>query len=148
MFKDFNAYAITAKNGLKIPEAMFFNTKGNFVNYQKTPQDCNAKVWDFIADIKNIGNLPEDKEVNIFEKSGLFTTPDGIAIKVEQGYDAYVLINWAVYAGKLNDEKVFEWIGLINEANKEFKVKYYLLNCDFQESWNLTEKQKKDLGIG
>jgi hypothetical protein len=59
-----------------------------------------------------------------------------------------VFITWAVFAGKLNDEKAFEWVKLLNDAKKKgINVNYYLLNCDFQKSWNLSKEEKEGIGI-
>ncbi|RYJ42032.1 hypothetical protein [Flavobacterium beibuense] len=147
VFKNFNAFALAVKKGMKIPNAMFFNSAGNFVNYQKTPEDCNAKVSGFITDIKAINSLQEDISFNVFKMSDFLVKPNGSNPVIEKGYDAYVLINWALYAGKMNEEKAFVWVSLLKQNERDFKVKYYLLNCDLQDMWGLTEQQKKEIGF-
>ncbi|MUV04898.1 hypothetical protein GN157_14375 [Flavobacterium rakeshii] len=147
VFKDLTSYVTAIKRGMKIPNAMFFNSSGNFVNYQKTPEDCNAKVSGFIGDIKAIDSLTEDISFNVFKMTDFLVKPNGDKIEIEKGYDAYVLINWALYAGKLNEEKAFDWVNLLKQNEKDFKVKYYLLNCDFQDMWGLTDEQKKEIGF-
>lgn len=54
----------------------------------------------------------------------------------------------------MKKSRVFsDWLLLIQLQNRFIKskknqgVNYYLLNCDYQENWNLTAAQKKDLGI-
>ena len=51
VFKNLGAFATATKmeGGLEIPNAYFFNSKGNFVSYKKKAEDCNALIDDFIS---------------------------------------------------------------------------------------------------
>ncbi|WP_417352797.1 hypothetical protein [Flavobacterium alkalisoli] len=150
IFKDLQSYAIMTKSrGVKIPNAMFFNSKGNYVDYKKSPEDCTAKIHDFILDIKNLNNTDSETwQINDLSNFILHLDNRNETLFEEGKYDAYVIINWAIFVGKLNHEKAFDWINVIEQINSnDFKIKYYLLNCDFQESWNMTEDQKTSLGL-
>ena len=57
-----------------------------------------------------------------------------------------VLITWATYLGKVNKQKAFEWIKLLEQAKDQgIKINYYLINYDLQESWNLNSNEKKEI---
>lgn len=131
---------------LTIPDAMFYNAKGEFVTYKKTAADCNAKIDGFIADLKELNNLPSDKARTFGDLSKLLTDYNNNTIAPEKGYDGYVFITWCIYIGKLNRDKAFDWVNLLNKANANgLKIKYYLVNVDFQDSWELTPEERKDL---
>lgn len=131
---------------LAIPDAMFYNTKGEFVSYKKTAKDCNAKVFDFITDLKTLNDQPADATKGLTNLKPMVSDFNGVALTPKRGYDGYVIITWAIHAGKLNKEKAFEWVKLIKQANNNgANIKYYLLNTDIQERWNLTDKEKKSL---
>ena len=69
------------------------------------------------------------------------TTIDSSALSKQS--EITVILTWAVFAGKVNDEKTFKWIELLKQAQKDnVDLTYYLVNCDLQDSWNLNEKQK------
>jgi len=55
------------------------------------------------------------------------------------------LINWAIFLDS-NNETSFNWYKSL-KSNKDLKIKVILINLDVQESWNLTEGQKKFLGV-
>lgn len=146
IFKNLMAYAQASnKKILNIPDAIFFNKYGHFVSYKKTAKDCNAKIDDFLTDLEGFSKLPSDPTQKMDELLTLVTNGmNSNPVKNE----ITVFITWAVFAGKLNDEKAFNWLKLLEEAkSKGIKVSYYLLNCDIQESWNLSEEELKSLGI-
>ena len=59
-----------------------------------------------------------------------------------------VYITWTMYSGKLNDEKAFEWIKLLEKAQSTgLNVEYYLVNCDYQKDWNIPLDLQKKLRI-
>ncbi len=140
-YKNFQSY-IEASQKIKIgiPDAFFFNNKGEFVSYKKSPKDCNANVFGFIKDIKNFKNLQSSDSIHLDEIVSL-TTIDSSALSKQS--EITVILTWAVFAGKVNDEKTFKWIELLKQAQKDnVDLTYYLVNCDLQDSWNLNEKQK------
>lgn len=138
--------AAREKKAMTIPDAMFFNADGKFVNYKKSASDCNAKIDGFISDLKNLNNEPFDKSREFITLSNLLIDYDNNPVVFEKGYDGYVFITWCIYIGKLNKEKAFDWVNLIEKANKEgVKIKYYLVNVDFQDSWELSPEERKEL---
>jgi len=144
VLKDLSAFVTaSSKNLLSIPDAVFFNKNGNLVRYKKETEDCNAKVDDFIAEIGNFSALPEDPNIKMDELLGmLYGKP--ISAKA----DVNVFITWTVYAGRLNKTKAFEWIKLMEKAKANgIKANWYLLNCDYQKSWNLPPQAIEKLGI-
>ncbi len=142
--KDFNSFASASKNKyLSIPDAFFFNKEGNLVRYKKSSSDCNAKVDDFITDLKEFSNAPSDSLINVNKLLPLFESEAKIDLKKT---DVTVFLTWAVFAGDVNKDKTFEWIKLLKKAQEQgISVSYYLVNCDFQDSWGLTQEQRKKI---
>lgn len=125
------------------PEAFFFNNEGEFVNYKKDSKECNANVGEFIKNLNNFSNFKIDKTKNIK------TIEENISNNKGEKFDhaeINVVITWATFLGKVNKNKAFEWIKLLEEAKKEgINVNYYLVNYDLQESWNLNSNDKKEI---
>ncbi len=143
-FRDFNSFVLASKNKyLSIPDAFFFNKEGNLVRYKKSSSDCNAKVDDFINDLNEFSKAPSDSSINVTKLLALFESNNKIEYKKSE---ITVFLTWAVFAGKVNKDKTFEWIKLIAEAQKQgVKISYYLVNCDLQDSWGLTVEQKNNI---
>lgn len=132
--KDFKSF-LAFSNNIMTPNGFFFNKNGYFVDYNQTPKQCNANVGQFILDLKTI-NQEENKTKNLKDVMPYLCDKNGNALLFEEGYNVYVLISWARFAGKLNDEKAFEWFDLIKKSDfQNLKAKYYLVNVDIQENW-------------
>ena len=144
VFKDMQSFLAAAqKNMVNFPEAIFFNKQGNMVRYKKEAEDCNAKVNDFLDDLNSFANQPEDKSVTMDQ----FLTMLSKSQSVEKA-DINVFITWTIYSGRLNKTKAFEWIKLIDKARANgIDAKVYLLNCDYQQSWNLPPELLDKLGV-
>lgn len=147
-FKDINSFVLASKKKyVQIPNAYFFDKNGNFVDYRKSVTDCNAKVDGFIQDLNAFSEAKKDPTKTLTELEGFLTSSNKNLIS-EKDAHVTVFITWARYAGALNKEKAFDWVKLLEEAKqKGISVNYYLLNCDFQESWNLTKEEKEALGV-
>ena len=143
-FKDLNSFVLASKKKyLSIPDAFFFNKEGNLVNYKKSSADCNAKVGDFINDLKGFSNASSDNSINVSELLTFFESKSKINIGKS---DITVFLTWAVFAGDVNKNKTFEWIKLLEKAQeKGINVSYYLINCDLQDSWQLTKDQRSNM---
>lgn len=143
--KNLQAWGQIGKLGM--PQAYFFNAKGEYVNYKKSASDCNAKVDSFIGDLKNLNNEPSQKDFTITQMFDRFNAYNG-KLPETSGYDGYVVITWATYLGKLNKDKSFEWLSSLDKAKASgLKIQYYLVNGDLQEKWGLTEDQKNEFEI-
>lgn len=142
-FKDFDnmikAYQLKYST---IPDAYFFNQNGNFIPYKNNTEQCNAKVDDFITDLKNI-NINKSENKNIIDFIPLLSNDKNEVIVLNE---ITVIITWATYLGKVNKQKAFEWIKLLEQAkDKGIKVNYYLVNYDLQECWELSSDEKKEI---
>jgi hypothetical protein len=134
MLKNFKSF-LAFSNNVMTPNGFFYNRNGYYVDYNQTPKQCNANVGQFILDLKNINQGEKDTK-NLREVINFICDKSGNTVHFEEGYDVYVLISWAKYVGKLNDEKAFEWVDIIAKTNFEgLKVKYYLVNVDLYNSW-------------
>lgn len=146
IIKDLNGLININNGDFSVPNALFFNANGEYVEYRKSPEDCNANIFGFIEDIASINYQPADSSKNMDLIIANVKHIHSEKVKVEDRRHAYIFITWAKYAGKLNKDKAFAWVDLINSANKNgLNVEYFLLNYDLQQSWNLTEEQKKEL---
>lgn len=147
-FKDFYSFAQASKKEyLQIPDTYFFDRNGNFVDYRKSATDCNAKVSGFIEDLVAFNEAKKDttKTITVLKNFLKSSNPNLLS---EKPAEITVFITWTKWAGALNKEKAFDWVKLLEQAKqKGISVNYYLLNCDFQESWNLTKEQKEALGV-
>lgn len=146
-FKDLNSFGYASKKKLlSIPNVLFFDKKGFFVDYRKSPSDCNAKVGGFIDDLDSFQSFKSDSTRTITDFKKLIVDPNK-RLTTEKS-DIVVFVMWTKWSGALNKEKAFDWLRLLEEAKqKGISVNYYLLNCDFQENWNMTQVQKEDLGL-
>lgn len=147
IFRNLSCFKRASKQKLlSVPNAIFFNKAGNLVDYKKKTTDCNAKIDGFLSDLSSFSQLSFDESRKMTDLFGLIENLNK-SLPLENA-DINVFITWAVFAGRLNDEKAFEWISLIDKAKqKGLKVNCYLINCDFQKSWNLTKQEKQDLGF-
>lgn len=147
VFKDLMSFAIASNTDLLvIPDAMFFNSNGEFVPYKESAESCNADVDSFLSDLKNIDNKETNSSLTISKMSSLLKHTNGKPLEIDKKQEIYVFITWSKYAGRVNKIKAFTWIDLIEKARKEdLKVIYYLVNCDLQESWEMTDEQIKNL---
>lgn len=126
-----------------IPNAYFFNKYGNYVNYRKTSSDCNAKVDEFIDNLEAFSTFPSDSLRNINQILPLIINDKKVELKQNE---ITVLISWATFMGKVNDDKAFKWIILLEKAKqKGIKLEYYLINYDLHKSWNLSNEEKKEI---
>tara|TARA_R110000850_G_scaffold271031_2_gene404784 strand:- start:179395 stop:180018 length:624 start_codon:yes stop_codon:yes gene_type:complete len=146
IIKDLNGFSSINNGVFSVPNAIFFNAKGEYVEYKKSAEECNAYVFGFIEDLESINNQPSDPayKINLLLENTKNLQLE--SVKAEDKKDTYVFITWAKYAGKLNKDKAFAWINLLEEANqKGMNVQYFLLNYDLQKSWDLTEQQEEEL---
>ncbi len=143
-FKNLMGFTLASKNKyLNIPDAIFFNSKGDFVDYKKTASDCNAGVGAFLTDLREFENRVPNPDKKLSDFNQLLASDSSSA---KQGIIVY--ITFAKYVGKLNRDKAFEWVKLIEKAQKDgLDIDYYLLNCDFLDSWNIPPKLHETLGI-
>ncbi len=150
--KDIAVYVFESKksldegysDGWSIPDASFYNKQGYFVNYKLTPTDCNAQVGPFIENAQSINTMAydENNHLSYYEgKLAALNTGESLLLSNEAHIDAYIVIRWAKYLGKINVDKSFEWIKVVAHANQNgSKIKLIFLNCDYQKSWDITEK--------
>ncbi len=149
--KDIEVYVFGSKkfldegyrNGWSIPDAAFYNKQGYFVDYKLKPTDCNAQVGPFITNAQSINTMAydENKHLSYYEsKLTALWTGESLMLSSEKNIDAYIVIRWAKYLGKVNVDKSFEWIKVVAHANQNgSKIKLIFLNCDYQKSWDISD---------
>lgn len=143
-FKDTLALNIYYRNDFKIPDALFFNREKKFVDYRTSVTDCNGMVSVFIGNIDSI-NLKEPIEEKILDSylNNLVLEKTGQKFMLEnQRYDAYMVVYWAKYLGKVNKRKVYDWQELAKKANQNGeKIRMILVSVDYQEFWGINKNQ-------
>ncbi|RZJ68118.1 MAG: hypothetical protein EOO50_03260 [Flavobacterium sp.] len=144
VFKDLMSFGkASQRKFLSFPNAYFFNEKGFAVSYPKTTENCNAKVGDFISDMTSLATLPADstRKLSDFKELLQPKIDDSIA-------SVNVFLTFTTYSGKLNDEKAFEWIKLLEKLKREgISVNYYLVSGDYLKSWNIPPSLQEKWGI-
>lgn len=147
-FKSTKDIAIVMKNDVKIPNAVFFNNKGQQVEFRTTTKECVNDITVFLNNIEQIDEMPLKQGLSLNQLVQHIADRNGKPIKIDSTADAIVFINWATYMGKLN-KTVFEWTDIIQkmpETDTKVKVDYYLLNFDLLDHWEdkqLFEDSKK-----
>lgn len=136
--KVFSNYSKTER--LVVPEAYFFRSDGYLLKNKNRGVSCGATVKDLSKIIKSKIDINQ-KLSTWFEELTFFGTQPNL----EETYDIYVFINWAIFLDS-NNITSFNWYQSLKE-NKDLKIKVILVNLDVQEIWNLTEGQKQFLGI-
>jgi len=124
-------------NELKVPDAYFFNQKGTYVSYKKNAQECNAHVDDFIIDLKSIGTGHSNSNINLHSLNNFFVNGNNDELTMEKG-KIIVILSFAKFLGKVNNEHSFEWIKSLRKVNDDIDLKIYLLSSDFMDFWDIS----------
>jgi hypothetical protein len=133
---------IAAKlSGRGIPNASIYDRNGKYIEYRQTDTSCNAGLFQFIPELDpaNSYHMPDSANLNV-ELAKFRNMKGGVLSEVEKA-DFYVLINWAVWTGKLNKDHVKIWEDLAKN-NKHAKVKVIKVNLDMQEYWGVANSEK------
>jgi len=143
-FKDTAALHTFYKSDIGMPDAQFFNKDKKFVDYRQSINDCNGMVSVFLGNIDSI-NLETPVEGEILDPylNNLVLEKTGQKFILEnQSYDAYMVVYWAKYLGKVNKRKVYDWQELAKKANQNGeKIRMILVSVDYQEFWGITKDQ-------
>jgi hypothetical protein len=125
---------------LGVPDAYFFNSKGELLETGSKGTDCSVAInrLDKIYKCKSdshqlLQNFLDDIQIQDDKKF------------IADNVDIYVIITWAKFLSS-ESETSFSWFSHL-KGEQKYSIKVLLLNLDVQESWNLSEKQKKYLGV-
>jgi len=143
-FKDTTALNAFYKSRFGIPEAQFFNKEKKFVDYRQSITDCNGKVSVFIENIDSI-NLESPIEGEFLDTylNNLVVEKTGQEFILEnQNYEAYMIVYWAKYVGKVTKRKVCDWQEHVRKVNQNGKrIRMILVSVDYQEFWGISKDQ-------
>lgn len=142
VLKDTNELNFFIESHVSMPEAFFFNSNGEFVQYKETPQSCNAGVANFTKQMAELDSMKTDSAYNLaYFLDRMRRLPGMSSIEVKPQQNAYVVLLWARFLGKLNKDKIFDWVQHIQEAQKAgVQVQYFLVSYDYITDWGITEK--------
>jgi hypothetical protein len=141
--------ALSKKNWNSFPEALFFDREGRFVPYKETAQSCNAGVGSFVSSIQDLDQLERidsitaDTLLQYLEES-----KSGRKIRFTElpSADLHVFLLWARFAGKLNQQKVWDWQAHFRKARENgLQIEETLISMDLQEKWDLKPDEKARL---
>ncbi len=137
-FRDTKALFEYYATEIGAPDARFFNREKKLIDYRSIETDCNANVSPFIEKIDSINSLKPvpGKTMDDFLKN-LVVEKTALDFKLEdQEYDAYIIIYWAKYLGKVTKSHISEWQKLITKVNNDKKkIRMILVNVDYQSFW-------------
>lgn len=116
-----------------------FDKSGKELIYKETTESCNAGLFKVIPDLRKDSQLKagEHNLQDLISKYTLVIDDDPSEIIDDSDY--YLLLDWAIFAGRLNKDHLLVWENLAKD-NKNVKIKINKINIDFQESWGITEK--------
>ena len=119
------------------PEIRVFSKEGSLVYYKDTSKSCNGPAYEFTESICNEAGLKPNVSKNLTsETNGLLELNNSpFHITADTTYDYYVFIYSARFAGRLNKDHVKVWMRNLDNV-KGCKVKYYLVDLDWQKSWD------------
>jgi hypothetical protein len=125
---------------LTVPEAYFFNSKGELIKNKGKGIYCGAEL----KKLEKVSKMKSDPNQTLESFLNDITILDGTKLS-EDNIDIYIIITWAKFLSS-ESETSLNWFSMLKK-NQNLKIKVLLLNLDVQESWKLTEGQKEYLGI-
>lgn len=127
---------VTKGGGFSLPDAIFYNKKGQQVNFRTKASECTNDITLFIKNINKIDSLPVKEGIKLNNLLNHISDSKGNVIHPSENADAVVFLNWSTYMGRLN-KTVFEWTDILQKTSdgNDVKVEYYLLSFDFLDSW-------------
>ena len=134
----FGKYGRTDK--LAVPEAYFFNSKGELIKNKGNGVSCGMEI----KKLEKISKMKSDPNQSLENFLNDITVLDGSKV-TNENVDVYIIITWAKFAAS-ESETSLNWFSNLKKQ-ENLKVKVLLLNLDVQEKWNITEDQRKHLGI-
>jgi len=143
-FKDTQALNTFYRSGIGMPEAQFFNRDKKFVDYRNSIKDCNGMVSVFIGKIDSINLVSpiEEKLLEHYLENVVVEKTGNKFILENQKYDAYMVVYWAKFMGKVTKRKVSEWQELAKKENQNGKkMRVILISVDYQEMWGISKDQ-------
>lgn len=128
--------------GASIPDAAIFDASGRYIEYRETDTSCNAGLFGFIPELSLTKSYNLTGKTTLGAELGKCRSIDGHPLAVmDANADFYVLIYWATWTGKLNEDHVKVWEDLA-AANKNCRVRVLKVNLDMQEYWEEEEREK------
>ncbi len=125
---------------LTIPSAFFFNSNRELIKNKGKGTYCGAEL----KKIEKISKMKTDANQTLEDFLNHITILDGSEF-IDNNVDVYIIIAWGKFANSQSQISL-NWFSKLK--NQEYlRMKIMLLNIDLQESWNVTDEQKKHLGI-
>ena len=139
-------YAKMKLGEVGIPEAYFFNKNGYFVPYKPAAKSCNASVSPFLDNMAtNFNTLPCDSSRHLTKELGYLVnlkTQQKVQLTDLPESDVYAVMYCAKYIGKVNKDKIWDWLAHIEmiQSKTKFKITPVLVSVDYLDFWHITQK--------
>lgn len=124
------------KEIIGVPEIQVFNKQGILINYKDTGSACSGPAELFTKAICSVNNLSSNASKTITSELKNLVTFDNnpVVLASDGGFDFYVLIYWARFAGNLNKSKAREWERNLKNVTG-CNVWVAKVNMDWQKKW-------------
>jgi hypothetical protein len=135
------AFLNTLHDAGGIPEAAFFDSEGNYIEYRQTDSSCNAGIFGFIPTLDPTAIYKKTGKTSLDSEWAKFRNPDGKTLNAWKGSgtDFYVLVYYAVWTGRLNEDHVKVWEELAKK-NTNARIKLIKVDLDLQNYWDKAER--------
>ncbi|RYJ44551.1 hypothetical protein [Flavobacterium beibuense] len=138
----FDAWGYLLQNGKnEFPSVYFFNSKGESVKLNGDNCSQTLKKLHKINDVKV--NKKEEPVSDWLKYYISFIEEDK---ETATAYDGYIVISWAKFAGNSINETSFNWYKSAKEY-KDLNLRVILLNFDVMDTWEISDENKKVLGL-
>ncbi|QEE50122.1 hypothetical protein FUA48_11180 [Flavobacterium alkalisoli] len=137
----FDAWAYLLENGKnEFPAAFFFNSKGENVKLKGDKCSQELKKLEKLNTAKI--NKDEDPLSDWLKHYITFLEED----TEQKNYNGYIIVLWTKYVSPEINETAFNWYKSVKE-NKDLNIKIILLNFDLMDTWEISDENKKVLGL-
>jgi hypothetical protein len=118
------------------PEISFYNKDGFLMKY-KDEKKCNAQDQSLISLLDPKKTVAADSSHNIFQYiTGLRTLNNKELNKKDfDGYDYYMIIYWAKFAGSTNKTHIPDWEREVRKKTG-LKIKVIKVTADYMDFWH------------
>jgi hypothetical protein len=121
-----------------LPEAVFFNSKGEIIRYSEDP--CPAKALTFIMNMQEGQKLTIDTSYNLAFLKSKITPYLKNGFLVTSNDQVTMVVFWAVWVGKVNNN-VFEIVEAL-KTRPDLHVQVVFINMDLLDSWGMKHLPK------
>lgn len=139
--KDTAALMEYLRSGIGAPEILFYDRNGFLMKY-RDDKKCNGQNDSLISFLDPKHVIGVDSTRNIHAYLNQLRTLDGDVVELSEfnNMDYYLIIYWAKWLGKMNENKITEWEKSIAYKNN-LKIKAIKLSTDYMNFWEIDKNE-------